>query len=342
MLDYIIAKGLLPDFIIRFFIRKLLKKRLKTEYGNGIEFVDKKREDLLLDLYNSPIAINTDSANDQHYMLPTSFFTKCLGERLKYSCCFWQAADGLNKAEEEMLKLTVKRAGLKDGDHILELGHGWGAITLYMAEQFPNSQITAVSNSSSQGEYILQKAKDKNINNIEILTADILELEIDEKFDRIISVEMFEHVRNYSLLLSKINNWLKTNGTLFVHMFTHKELMYKYQVEDRTDWMSKYFFTGGIMPSEHILYYFQDHMIVKRHWRISGTHYGKTLNAWLKLMDQNKLNIMEIFKYHYGEKKATKWFNFWRVFFMSCEELFCYKSGNEWFVTHYLLTKKSD
>lgn len=340
MIDQLLAKGAVPDFLVRKGIRNICQKRLDDEYGGGIKNIEEKRKRILEEFRSSPVAIETEKANDQHYMVPPEFFLTCLGSQLKYSCCHWDHSKNLDEAEEEMLELTVQRAGIQDGDRVLELGHGWGAITLFMARKFPNSEITAVSNSKYQGEFILDRAKERGLNNIRIITADMAEFTIEEKFDRVISIEMFEHMRNYEELLERVSSWLNPNGTLFVHIFVHKELAYKYEVVDDTDWMSKYFFSGGTMPSEHLLYYFQKDLSMKEHWRVCGTHYGKTCRAWLEKMDSNKDAIMKIFKDHYPAGEATKWFNYWRVFFMSCEELFNFKNGTEWYVGHYLLEKR--
>lgn len=340
MIDSLLAKGAIPDFLIRKGIRSICKKRLEDEYSGDLNTIEQKRKEILEEFRSSPVAIETDKANDQHYMVPPEFFLKTLGAQLKYSCCHWDKATNLDEAEEEMLELTVERAAIKDGDKILELGHGWGAITLFMARKFPNSSITAVSNSKFQGEFILERAKERGLNNIRIITADMAEFNIDETFDRVISIEMFEHMRNYQELLERVNSWLNPNGTLFVHIFVHKELAYKYEVIDDSDWMSKYFFSGGTMPSEHLLYYFQNDLTMKEHWRVSGKHYAKTSLAWLEKMDANKEAIMTIFKEHYPAGEAVKWFHYWRVFFMSCEELFDYKNGSEWYVGHYLMEKR--
>ena len=340
MIDAMLSTGLVPDLLIRNGIKKFIKQRLVDEYGFSQNFSEERRKKLIDELKNSPVAIETDKANDQHYMVPPEFFLRSLGPRLKYSCCHWDKSNNLAEAEEEMLALTIKRANIQDGDKVLELGHGWGAITLYMAEKFPNSSIIAVSNSKFQGEFILEKARQKGINNIRIITADVTTFDTKETFDRVISIEMFEHMRNYKELLNRINSWLNPDGTLFVHIFAHKELTYKYEVKDDTDWMSKYFFSGGIMPSEHLFYYFQDHMNIREHWRVNGIHYVKTARAWLENMDKNKNEIMNIFKNHYPEGEAKKWFQYWRIFFMSCEELWNYKNGNEWVVGHYLFEKR--
>ena len=341
MIDSLIGNGIVPDLILRKGINSLLKKRLIDEYGESFDKADVRRLELIDELKKSPVAIDTDKANDQHYMVPPEFFVKSLGRNLKYSCCHWDKAKNLDEAEIEMLELTVKRAGIIDGDRILELGHGWGAITLFMAEKFPNSEIIAVSNSKFQGDYILEQAALRNLSNIKINTANVANLEMTEKFDRVISIEMFEHMRNYEELLKRISTWLRPNGTLFVHIFVHKELSYKFDIVDDSDWMSKYFFSGGIMPSEHLLYYFKEDMVVDQHWRVNGTHYGKTARGWLNNMDSNKDYIMNLFEHHYPKGEAKKWFNYWRVFFMSCEELWNYKNGTEWFVGHYLFKKKA-
>jgi cyclopropane-fatty-acyl-phospholipid synthase len=340
MIDSMLSAGVVPDFLIRKGIKGLLKKRLVDEYEKVFDKTDLKRKSLVKDLKKSPVAIETDKANDQHYMVPPEFFEKCLGARLKYSCCHWDKATNLDEAEEEMLALTVERAQIKNGDRILELGHGWGAITLYMAENFPDSQIMAVSNSKFQGDFILKKARERGLNNIEITTADMALFDTEEKYDRVISIEMFEHMRNYQTLLGNISRWLSDEGTLFVHVFVHKELAYKFDVVDETDWMSKYFFSGGIMPSEHLFYYFNKDLKVKEHWRVNGVHYAKTAKAWLVNMDANEPFIMNLFEKHYPAGEAKKWFNYWRIFFMSCEELWDYKKGREWFVSHYLFEKQ--
>lgn len=341
MIDTMISKGIIPDFLIRKGINNLLKKRLVDEYLEEFDGTEKKRHEIVKELKESPVAIKTDKANDQHYMVPPEFFLNTLGSRLKYSCAHWEKATNLDEAEVEMLEMTIKRAEIQDGDKILELGHGWGAVTLFMAKKFPNSSITAVSNSKFQGDFILDRAKEKGLTNITINTADVANLQMDEKFDRVISIEMFEHMRNYKELLKRISSWLKPEGTLFVHIFVHKEVSYKFEVVDETDWMSKYFFSGGIMPSEHLLYYFKDDMQVDQHWRVNGIHYAKTARAWLDKMDSKKETIINIFNEHYPNGEALKWFNYWRIFFMSCEELFHYKKGTEWFVGHYLFKKRA-
>lgn len=339
MIDTLLEKGLLPDPIIRKGINTLLGHRLKEEKGRNLEVADQKRRNFIAELNQSPIAVETDAANDQHYQVPSDFYLETLGPHLKYSCCLFEEGDSLEQAEERMLELTCERADLKDGQDILELGCGWGSLSLFMAKKFPNSKIIAISNSKTQREFIMGRATQRGLKNLEVRTHNVAHLELTEKFDRVVSVEMFEHMRNYKLLLENISKWLKEEGKLFVHIFVHREWPYKFEVKDQTDWMSRYFFSGGTMPSEYLLYHFQDHLKVKNHWRVDGEHYARTSEEWLKNMDKNKDKIMKIFNLHYGEKEAKKWFHYWRVFFMSCTEIWRFNRGEEWFVCHYLFEK---
>ena len=337
MIDFLLNHNLVPDFLIRQKIRKLNEERLSVERGKySSEYVEK----FIQDLKSLPIAIETKSANEQHYEVPADFFKLCLGEHLKYSCCYWiNANDNLNTAEENMLKLTCERADLIDGLSILELGCGWGAISLWMAKTYPNSKITSVSNSESQKEYIYKECETRGITNLEVITADMNVFQTEKKFDRVVSVEMFEHMKNYDILLNKISNWLKDNGKLFVHIFTHKNFSYHFETEGKNDWMGKYFFTGGIMPSHNLLDHFNNHLKIVKNWIVDGTHYHRTAESWLDNMDQNKDKISDIFKLTYG-RNHTKWRVYWRIFFMACSELWKTSNGNEWQVSHYLFKKK--
>lgn len=340
MIDDLLKKGLLPDPVIRKGINTLLGQRLKEEKGHGVEHADRKRQALIEELKKSPIAVETDAANDQHYQVPTEFYLYCLGPHLKYSCCLFEPGDTLAQAEERMLELTCERADLKDGQDILELGCGWGSLSLFMAKKYPNSKIIAISNSNTQREFITKRAQERGLNNLEIRTHNVAHLELEERFDRVVSVEMFEHMRNYGMLLKNISNWLKDNGKLFVHIFVHREWPYKFEVKDQTDWMSKYFFSGGTMPSEYLLYHFQEDLNITKHWRVDGEHYARTSEEWLRNMDSNKRVIMDVFTKHYGKEKARQWFHYWRVFYMSCTEIWRFNKGEEWFVCHYLFEKK--
>jgi len=336
----LLEKDLLPDFIIRYGIKRLLAQRLRDEDKGNPEAQQEHFMELVEELKNTPIAINTADANAQHYELPADFFQLVLGKHLKYSSGYWKVGvNSIDTSEKDMLEITCGRAELKDGQNILELGCGWGSLSLFMAEKYPNSKITSVSNSHSQKIFIAGQAQKRNIKNLTIITADMNVFQISEKFDRVVSVEMFEHMRNYELLMNKVANFLNPGGKLFVHIFTHKDYTYKFEVQDESDWMSKYFFTGGIMPSDHLLLYFQKELKIEQHWRVSGVHYEKTSNAWLKNTDSNKTKILGIMERVYGKKDALKWWSYWRIFFMSCAELWGYKGGKEWMVSHYLFQK---
>ncbi len=338
--DKLITSDSLPDPVLRAGIRKLLKQRLNDENLGNEELQQQKMMSLIRELKSSPIAINTADANQQHYELPTAFFQYCLGKNLKYSSAYWNpGVKELDKAEDDMLALTCKRADLQPGQNVLELGCGWGSLSLYMAANYPESIFTVVSNSATQKIFIDDTAKQRGIQNLTVLTADMNTFTIADTFDRVVSVEMFEHMRNYKLLLAKVSSFLKPEGKLFVHIFTHRTLAYKYEVVDESDWMSKYFFTGGIMPSNHLFFYFNDDLKISEHWVVNGTNYGKTAEAWLSKMDQHKKKIMPILAATYGQSEAVKWWVYWRLFYMACAELFNYKQGNEWMVCHYLFEK---
>jgi cyclopropane-fatty-acyl-phospholipid synthase len=340
MIDSIISSGIVPDFIIRLGIRNFLKIRIRDITPPASTSLQEVKQKFISMMKASPLAVLTGVANDQHYEVPTEFYLSTLGPKLKYSCSYFDKNDTLETAEIKMLERTVKMARICDGDSVLELGCGWGSLTLFMAEKFPNSKITGVSNSATQKQYIEQRAKDRGITNVQVITADMNVFNPQDKFNRVVSIEMFEHMRNYELLLSRISDWLKDKGTLFIHIFVHRSTPYLYEVKDETDWMSKYFFSGGMMPSDDIFTYFQEKFKLKEHVRYSGTHYAETSEAWLNNMDRNRMKIMNIFNKHYGPKEATRWFEYWRIFFMACAELFRYNDGREWFVSHYLLEKK--
>ncbi len=339
--DRLLEKNLIPDFLIRRGIRSLNRLRLRQESEPTAERQQEKLNALVEFLKKSPIAVMTDKANEQHYEVPAAFYELCLGKNRKYSSAYYpEKKSTLDEAEDFMLQLTCERAELKNGQSILELGCGWGSLTLFMAQKYPKSKITGVSNSHSQREYILQKAKQLGLKNVQIITADMNHFKAPEKYDRVVSVEMFEHMRNYAKLLANIASWLKKDGKLFVHIFTHRELSYLFEVKDETDWMSKYFFSGGIMPSDHLLYYFADDLVIKKHWRVDGTHYQRTAEDWLRNMDRHKQAVLELFRKVYGADQALKWFVYWRIFYMAVAELFGMYGGREWLVSHYLFEKR--
>lgn len=334
--------GLMPDALTRYGIRQLCQQRLIDENVLDIEKADLRFRKMLEDLKQSPIAIETAAANEQHYEVPTRFFQLCLGKRLKYSSCFYKTgSETLDEAEVAMLALYSERAQLQDGQHILELGCGWGSLTLWMAEKYPHARITAVSNSATQRQHIEAVCLERGWQHVKVITCDVNTLELDaDQFDRVVSVEMFEHMRNYQTLLNRVSKWMKPDAKLFVHIFCHRYVMYPFETEGDNNWMGKYFFTGGIMPSADTLLHFQQDVSIEQRWLVSGEHYEKTSNHWLANQDANHDEIMQIMKNTYGEADAKRWFNRWRMFWLSCAELFGLEDGNEWLVAHYLFSKR--
>jgi cyclopropane-fatty-acyl-phospholipid synthase len=338
MIDSLLEKNLLPDWVVRIGIRRLLAQRIRDE---SVGDPATRLGAYVNDLKCRPIAEDTRAANEEHYEVPTRFFQRCLGRRLKYSGCFFQnGGESLDEAEEAMLGLYVERGQIRDGQEILELGCGWGSLSLYLAERFPASRITGVSNSRTQKEYIDSEARKRGLLNLKIITCDMNTFDTDAgRFDRVVSVEMFEHMKNYQALMAGISRWLKPGGMLFVHIFTHRRLAYHFVAKDETDWMARYFFTGGQMPSHDLLMQFQERLSLVSDWRVNGTHYQRTAEAWLKNMDSNRGEIMPLFRETYGPENAGKWWSYWRVFYMSCAELWGYRGGEEWIVSHYLFRK---
>ncbi|MFM1885645.1 MAG: Cyclopropane-fatty-acyl-phospholipid synthase [Pseudomonadota bacterium] len=346
----LLARGLVPDVLIRHGIRRLLRDRLREEERGGPEERQAHLSRFIDQLRHSPVAIHTAEANQQHYELPTAFFQRVMGRHMKYSSCLFdlaappparEAYRQLDEAEARMLALTAGRAGLQDGDRILELGCGWGSLSLWMAAHFPASRITVVSNSRTQKQYIDAQAAARGLGNLEVITCDMnaLDFPAGTRFDRVVSVEMFEHMRNYELLLRRIAGWMAPGATLFVHIFTHREFAYPFEVRDHSDWMAKYFFTGGIMPSDHLLHCFQDDLRLQQHWAVDGRHYQLTAEAWLSNMDRHRAELMPVFEATYGADQALRWWVYWRVFFMACAELWGFRGGREWIVSHYLFSK---
>jgi cyclopropane-fatty-acyl-phospholipid synthase len=337
--ERLLELGVVPDWLIRLVIRRICAARLREQAAAEQPL---SKPQFIAELRKSPIAIRTEDANAQHYEVPAEFFQIVLGKRLKYSCGYWSdTARTLDESEDAMLELYCERARLKDEQEVLELGCGWGSLTLYLAERFPSSRIVGVSNSRTQKAFIETQARKSGLQNVEIRTADMNLFDAGGQFDRVISIEMFEHMRNYERLLARVASWMKPEALLFVHIFAHREFAYPYEVRDQSDWMAKHFFTGGIMPSDDLLFEFQNDLKIIDHWQVDGTHYQKTSEVWLKNMDRQQERILKLFAETYGDRQKQRWLVRWRLFFMACAELFGYRQGGEWIVSHYLFEKRS-
>lgn len=337
----IIERDIVPDWLIRAGIRWQVRANLVRD--ERLDSAERHARKLaLIDTFKcSPIAIHTDAANTEHYELPSEFFQLVLGDHLKYSACYWpDGVTTLDEAEAAMLQLTCERAGVQDGMTILDVGCGWGSLSLWIAQYYPHCQVQAVSNSKTQQAFIQQQARERNLTNLIVFVANIAEFDTDERFERILSIEMFEHMKNYEQLMGKIAGWLKPQGRLFVHHFSHRESVYEFDHTDPNNWMARTFFTGGTMPSDDLLLYFQRDMVVIDHWRVNGLHYQKTLNAWLKKLDAQREQIEAIMAEVYGVDQALRWLVYWRLFFMGCAEFFGIRNGQENLVTHLLFEKR--
>ena len=334
-------QGLVPDAVIRHGIKRLLKKRLAGLHTHDCETLADEKAHFIRDMNESAIAPLPFKANQQHYEVPTEFFLKVLGSQNKYSCCHWSDdTHDLDTAETEALRITCEHAGLRDGMNILELGCGWGSLTIWMARHYPKSQITAISNSASQREHITQRTRQLRLNNVLVQTCDMNDFVSRDTYDRIVSVEMFEHMRNHHALFNRIDSWLRPDGRFFMHIFCHRDTPYAFEHKDETDWMSRHFFSGGMMPSDDLPLHFQQDLTCLRQWRWDGSHYEKTANAWLANMDDNKPVLWPVLEETYGSASAQQWWMRWRMFFMACAELFGYDKGQQWWVSHYLFEKK--
>ncbi|MBA3978983.1 MAG: SAM-dependent methyltransferase [Alcanivorax sp.] len=329
-----------PDSLIRFGIRKMLGQRLRLEQAGDPVQVEARKTALMAQLAAGPVAEQQQAANDQHYEVPAVFYLRALGPHLKYSSCIWDDTTlTLEQAEVAMLKLTCERAELDNGQRILELGCGWGSLSLWMAQQYPGSQITSVSNSASQKAFIDQRARERGLTNLTVITADAATFNPEGQFDRVVSVEMFEHMRNHRELMHRIHGWLVPGGKLFVHIFCHDQVFYPFEVEGEANWMGRMFFTGGVMPSWDLLERCQERLTLEEKWRVNGVHYSRTLEAWLDNTDRQKDELMPVLAATYGAEEAKIWLQRWRMFFMACSELFAYRGGEEWFVGHYRFTR---
>ena len=335
-------RGLVPDALLRLGIRRLCAERLAEEYAGGIDAWTARDQQLIASLRASAVAIHTDAANAQHYELPTPFFQLCLGARMKYSSCYYPTgAETLDAAEAAMLSLSAERAELADGQDILELGCGWGSLTLWMAEHFPNARITAVSNSATQRQHIEARCRERGWRHVQVITCDVNVLSLPaDAYDRCVSVEMFEHMRNYQDLIARIGQWLRPGGKLFVHIFAHRERAYPFETGGAGNWMGRHFFTGGIMPAADTLLHFQRDLQLEAKWFLNGTHYARTANHWLANQDARREQARSVLTQAYGPH-AGLWNQRWRMFWMACAELFGYDDGQQWGVGHYRFTRPS-
>ena len=329
-------RGFVPDPLIRVGARRLVDARLRHEHSKDVERASKRYAAVLEELGESPVALQTDAANRQHYEVPDGFFRLVLGPRLKYSACYWPpGVRTLADAESAMLELYARRAGLEDGMRILDLGCGWGSFTLWAAARYPNASVLAVSNSSSQKALIENRARALGLDNVRVRTADVNELQLEERFDSVVSIEMFEHMRNYSTLLERIGGWLAPGGRLFVHIFCHRHLMYPFETEGDGNWLGRHFFTGGLMPARDTLLHFQDTLRIEWRRELSGDHYRKTARAWLANLDANRAAAMRVLGGDADAPAARRAVQRWRMFFIACEELFGRGGGSEWLIAHY-------
>jgi cyclopropane-fatty-acyl-phospholipid synthase len=323
-------RGLVPTPLLRRGIQRLCARRLREvrEAGGLPSFLARLR--------GSRIAEAPDLANAQHYEVPSEFFALVLGSRRKYSSAIWpESVSSLDEAEEAMLALTCERAGLEDGQDILELGCGWGSLSLYMARRYPASRITAVSNSATQRAFL----ESCQVKNLEVVTADMNDFEARRQFDRIVSVEMFEHMRDWTRLLERVCGWLREDGRLFIHVFCHASHAYTFEADGEDNWMGRHFFSGGIMPAYGLLSEVAPPSLeVEADWWLDGTHYQRTARAWRELMESRRSSVLSVLHAHYGPS-ASVWYQRWRLFFLACEELFGYQGGREWGVGHYRLKR---
>ncbi len=335
-------QGRLPDAAVRLGIRRMLAERERQlAAGTASERLARHRA-FLNAMREAPIALLPEQANRQHYEVPAAFFEKVLGPRLKYSACLYErGVRDLAGAEDAMLARSCERAGLEDGMRVLDLGCGWGSLSLFVAERFPHCDVLAVSNSKAQAEAIRHRCDTLGTRRVRVLTADVNGFDPAERFDRVLSVEMFEHVRNWARLLRRIRGWLAPEGRVFVHHFAHREAAYPYLAESERDWMAREFFSGGMMPSDGLLLEHPEDLLVEERWRVGGLHYHRTCEHWLARLDAAREAVLAIFSATYGAPQAARWLQRWRLFFLACSELFRWRDGEAWWVVHARLAPRS-
>ena len=335
-----VEQGLVPDAVIRKGIRRLCEQRLEEIKAGDCEAAARLTERFVRSMEESEIAPVPHLANEQHYEVPADFFGLALGPHRKYSSAWWpHGVTDLAQAEAAALAVTCERAGLADGQEILELGCGWGSLTLWMAQRYPRSHIASVSNSHSQRDWILREAARRDLRNLDVITCDMNHFSTERRFDRVVSVEMFEHMRNWRTLFARVHEWLRPGGRFFMHVFCHRGTPYAFEDHGPADWMSRHFFSGGMMPSDELASRFQEHLRLVERWRWDGTHYERTANAWLANVDARRAQVLPVLAATYGSAHAAQWLQRWRIFFMACAELFGYRNGQEWWVSHTLFER---
>lgn len=335
--------GLVPDVAIRTGIRRLLVERLQEIHVDDAETAGLALRAFISSMRAAMVAPLPKLANEQHYELPAAFFTEVLGAHCKYSSCYWPpGVQSLNQAEAEALSVTCARAEIENGMSVLDLGCGWGSLSLWIAEHYPGCRITSVSNSHRQRQHIVAEAERRGLDNIDVLTCDMNVFAAPNTYDRVVSVEMFEHMRNYEVLFGRVDRWLNPGGRFFMHIFCHRLCAYPFEDKGPSDWMGRHFFSGGFMPSADLPLYFQRDLVLQDRWIWDGRHYEKTANAWLANMDACEGAIKALFDETYGAERASQWFMRWRMFFMACAELFGHAGGQEWFVAHYLFSRREE